>query len=63
MAGRGHYEAVIEPVLEATRSVWIATANLKELMVEDSRARPGRRRTLGRALEAVPFGPGGCSRS
>jgi phosphatidylserine/phosphatidylglycerophosphate/cardiolipin synthase-like enzyme len=48
VAGRGHYEAVIAPVLEASRSVWIATANLKELMVEDSRARPGRRRTLGR---------------
>ncbi len=48
VAGRGHYEAVIEPVLQAARSVWIATANLKELLVEDSRARPGRRRTLGR---------------
>jgi phosphatidylserine/phosphatidylglycerophosphate/cardiolipin synthase-like enzyme len=32
--------------MQATRSVWIATANLKELMVEDSRARPGRRRTM-----------------
>ena len=48
VAGRGHYEAVIEPVMAAARSVWIATANLKELMVEDSRAQPGRRRTLGR---------------
>ena len=31
--------------MNAERSVWIATANLKELMVEDARARPGRRRT------------------
>jgi hypothetical protein len=28
--------------------VWIATANLKELMVEDGRARPGVRRRLGK---------------
>jgi phosphatidylserine/phosphatidylglycerophosphate/cardiolipin synthase-like enzyme len=48
VAGRGHYEAVIAPALEARRSVWIGTANLKELMVEDNRAQPGRRRTLGR---------------
>jgi phosphatidylserine/phosphatidylglycerophosphate/cardiolipin synthase-like enzyme len=46
VAGRGHYPAVIERVMQATRSVWIATANLKELMIEDSRARPGRRRTM-----------------
>jgi phosphatidylserine/phosphatidylglycerophosphate/cardiolipin synthase-like enzyme len=26
--------------------VWIATANVKELMVEDSRARPGKRRSM-----------------
>ncbi len=48
VAGRGHYQAVIEPVTEATRSVWIATANLKEMMIEDGRARPGRRRTHGK---------------
>lgn len=46
LAGRGHYEAVIAAVMGAKRSVWIATANLKELMVEDPRARPGRRRTM-----------------
>jgi phosphatidylserine/phosphatidylglycerophosphate/cardiolipin synthase-like enzyme len=46
VGGRGHYEAVVERVMGAERSVWIATANLKELMVEDVRARPGRRRTL-----------------
>jgi phosphatidylserine/phosphatidylglycerophosphate/cardiolipin synthase-like enzyme len=42
-----HYPAVIDRVLDAQRSVWIATANLKELMIEDHRLVPGRRR--GRA--------------
>jgi phosphatidylserine/phosphatidylglycerophosphate/cardiolipin synthase-like enzyme len=42
-----HYPAVIERVLRAERSVWIATANLKELMIEDAALVPGRRR--GRA--------------
>jgi phosphatidylserine/phosphatidylglycerophosphate/cardiolipin synthase-like enzyme len=42
-----HYPAVIDGVLAAKRSVWIATANLKELMIEDARLVPGRRR--GRA--------------
>lgn len=51
IAGRGHYEAVVQAVMNAERSIWIATANLKELMVEDHRARPGRRRTTGRAGE------------
>ena len=45
VGGRGHYERVVRAVMEARRSVWIATANLKELMVEDTRAAPGRRRT------------------
>jgi len=45
VGGRGHYEHVVRAVMEARRSVWIATANLKELMVEDHRAVPGRRRT------------------
>jgi phosphatidylserine/phosphatidylglycerophosphate/cardiolipin synthase-like enzyme len=45
VGGRGHYERVVRAVMEARRSVWIATANLKELMVEDHRAIPGRRRT------------------
>ena len=48
IAGRGHYERVIRAVLAAHTSVWIATANVKELMVEDGRARPGRRRDLRR---------------
>ncbi|HVZ86369.1 MAG TPA: phospholipase D-like domain-containing protein [Polyangia bacterium] len=45
VGGRGHYERVVRAAMEARRSVWIATANLKELMVEDHRAAPGRRRT------------------
>jgi phosphatidylserine/phosphatidylglycerophosphate/cardiolipin synthase-like enzyme len=44
VSGRGHYDAVIAAVLAAEVSVWIATANLKELLVEDWRAAPGRRR-------------------
>ena len=48
VSGRGHYDAVIEAVMAAETSVWVATANLKELMVEDHRARPGvRRRARG----------------
>jgi hypothetical protein len=49
ISGRGHYERVIAAVREAHTSIWIATANVKELMVEDGRAAPGRRRTLRRA--------------
>jgi phosphatidylserine/phosphatidylglycerophosphate/cardiolipin synthase-like enzyme len=51
VAGKGHYEAVVKAAMNAERSLWIATANLKELMVEDERARPGRRRTTRRAGE------------
>jgi phosphatidylserine/phosphatidylglycerophosphate/cardiolipin synthase-like enzyme len=51
VAGRGHYESVVKAAMNAERSLWIATANLKELMVEDERARPGRRRTVGRQGE------------
>lgn len=47
IGGRGHYEAIVGAVMDARVSVWIATANLKELMVEDANVRPGRRR--GRA--------------
>jgi len=46
LAGRAHYERVIAAVLDAHTSVWIASANVKELMVEDARAAPGRRRTM-----------------
>ncbi len=52
VAGRGHYETVVEAAIGALRSVWIATANLKDLMVEDARARPGRRRTAARGRAA-----------
>lgn len=34
VAGREHYERVIEAVRRAETSVWIATANLKEMLVE-----------------------------
>jgi phosphatidylserine/phosphatidylglycerophosphate/cardiolipin synthase-like enzyme len=44
VSGRGHHDSVIGALREATLSVWVATANLKELMVEDPRAAPGRRR-------------------
>jgi phosphatidylserine/phosphatidylglycerophosphate/cardiolipin synthase-like enzyme len=44
VSGRGHYETVIQAVRSASTSVWIATANLKELMVEDSRWSLRRRR-------------------
>lgn len=46
VGGRGHYDRVLSAVMAAKVSVWIATANVKELMVEDHRARPGRRRSL-----------------
>lgn len=46
VGGRGHYERVLSAVLAAKVSVWIATANVKELMVEDHRAKPGRRRSM-----------------
>jgi phosphatidylserine/phosphatidylglycerophosphate/cardiolipin synthase-like enzyme len=51
VAGRGHYERVIAAVLAAKRSVWIATANLKELMVEAPVQMPGRRRDYRSVLE------------
>jgi len=48
VSGRGHYDEVIAAVVAAHTSVWIATANLKELMIEDPRARPGVRRRVGK---------------
>lgn len=48
ISGRGHYDRVIAAIREAHTSVWIATANVKELMIEDGRARPGRRRSMKR---------------
>jgi phosphatidylserine/phosphatidylglycerophosphate/cardiolipin synthase-like enzyme len=55
VGGRGHYEHVVQAVMDARRSVWIATANLKELMVEDHRAAPGRRRTTRAGRGAAAY--------
>ena len=41
ISGRAHYERVIAAVMGAQTSVWIATANVKGMMVE---AAPGRKR-------------------
>jgi phosphatidylserine/phosphatidylglycerophosphate/cardiolipin synthase-like enzyme len=51
VAGRGHYEAVIPAVRAARTSVWIATANLKELLVEDPRATARARARFHSVLE------------
>jgi len=48
LSGKSHYDAVVAPLGEAKRSVWIATANLKELMIESPEITPGRRRARGR---------------
>jgi phosphatidylserine/phosphatidylglycerophosphate/cardiolipin synthase-like enzyme len=37
IAGRGHYEVVMQRLADARVSVWIATANLKEVLVEGPR--------------------------
>jgi phosphatidylserine/phosphatidylglycerophosphate/cardiolipin synthase-like enzyme len=50
VSGRGHYEAVVRAALAAETSLWIATANLKDLWVEAPTtwtARPRRRRRRG----------------
>jgi phosphatidylserine/phosphatidylglycerophosphate/cardiolipin synthase-like enzyme len=56
VGGRGHYERVLAAVLGAKVSVWIATANVKELMVEDHRARPAYVSVLGRLDELAARG-------
>ncbi|MBL9102196.1 MAG: phospholipase D family protein [Myxococcales bacterium] len=38
VAGRGHYDSIFAAIRGARTSVWIATANLKELLVEDTRS-------------------------
>jgi phosphatidylserine/phosphatidylglycerophosphate/cardiolipin synthase-like enzyme len=53
VAGRGHYESVVRSVLGAKVSVWIATANLKEMLVEDDGAHMSRRRRSYRSVLAV----------
>jgi phosphatidylserine/phosphatidylglycerophosphate/cardiolipin synthase-like enzyme len=47
IGGRAHYDEVVQAAIGAHTSVWIATANLKELMISDHRAKPGVRRRLG----------------
>jgi phosphatidylserine/phosphatidylglycerophosphate/cardiolipin synthase-like enzyme len=44
VAGRGHYERVLSAVFDAKVSVWIATANVKELMVEPRAGLRGKKR-------------------
>lgn len=53
VSGRGHYEAVIQAVRGARTSVWIGTANLKELMVEDPRWSLRRRRRGATSYRSV----------
>ena len=43
---REHYERVVEAVRRAETSVWIATANLKEMLVEAPWPRRGRYRSV-----------------
>lgn len=45
IAGRGHYERVIAAVSKAHTSVWIATANAKELLVDPVHVGIARRRS------------------
>lgn len=44
LAGRAHYERVVQQVGAAELAVWIATANLKELMVEERQSSMFRRK-------------------
>lgn len=53
VSGRGHYEKVIAAVRGAATSIWIATANLKELMVEDDRWSSKGRRDAYRSVIGV----------
>lgn len=48
IAGRAHYERVIAAIMGAHTSVWIATANVKGMMVE---AAPGRKRRRRRGRD------------
>ncbi len=51
VAGRAHYERVIGAVMKAELAVWIATANLKELMVESNGIGSSRGKRWGSVLE------------
>ncbi|KPK15349.1 MAG: phospholipase [Myxococcales bacterium SG8_38] len=48
---REHYEEVMQAVLDAKHSVWVATANLKDVMVEGPRVLRGRRSNYRSVLE------------
>ncbi len=53
VSGLGHYEAVVQRVRSAEQSVWIATANVKQLMVQDRPLRldDARRGTYSSVME------------
>lgn len=56
VSGRAHYDQVVKPLLGARTSVWVATANLKNLMVLAEDLPPPRMPTAERyrpALEAL----------
>jgi phosphatidylserine/phosphatidylglycerophosphate/cardiolipin synthase-like enzyme len=51
LGGRAHYEVVIARLRSARRSVWIATANLKELLIEGPRRSARSRDRFASVLE------------
>lgn len=54
VSGRDHYEAVVERVLEAQVSVWIATANLKDIQIVEPGLRGrARYRSILEALDQL----------
>lgn len=53
LGGRGHHDAVVGAVRAAKVSVWIATANLKEMLVEPELAMPGRKKSYRSVLETL----------
>jgi phosphatidylserine/phosphatidylglycerophosphate/cardiolipin synthase-like enzyme len=53
VSGRGHYDRVIAAVRTARTSVWIATATLKELLVETGGARARRGKRAGDGYASV----------
>lgn len=53
LAGRAHYEIVMRRLLRARCSIWIATANLKELLVEGPRRSARSRDRFGSVLDSL----------
>ena len=53
VSGRGHYERIFTALRGARTSVWIATANLKELLIEGPRAAPRARGRFHSVLELL----------